>query len=76
MRLGPAALSQAVVVFGCSKNPKHVHKLPAGEVAEITDNGRVLTFRRHIECPQCWEDPGVFGPPFCVVLGIEWEPPG
>jgi len=74
VRLGPSALTRAVVVFGCPKS--HIHKRSASEVAEITDDFRVLTFRQHIECPQCWEDPGAFGPPFCTVLGIEWEPPG
>lgn len=75
MRLGPAALTRAVVVFRCPKNSKHVHKLPATEVVEFTEDYRVMSFKQFIECPACWKDVGAFAPPFSSVAGIEWEPP-
>jgi hypothetical protein len=79
MRLGPAALTQAVVVFRCPKweasTPKlHTHTLPAGDVTEVGEGGRVFTFKQFIECPTCWKDVGAFAPAFCHIVGIEWEP--
>lgn len=73
MRLGPAALTRAVVVFRCPKH--HIHKVEAPKVTELTEGGRVFTFKQSIECPSCWRDIGAFAPPFCSVAGIEWEPP-
>lgn len=72
-RIGPAAFARAEVVLRCPHG--HVTKKPAGEAIEITEGGRVLTFKRFIECPLCWRSIGAFAPPFCSVVGIEWEPP-
>jgi len=81
MRLGPEALTRAVVRYRCpkwkvSEPHRHTHTEPAPEVVTFSDNFRVMSIQGETECPTCWKEIGAFGPPFAHVVGIEWEPPG